>query len=332
MKDRSPRETPRFIAKSAAALFDDAAEREAFLRAVQRRSSGVTTAAWLSEVPAESPFRTSSGPTWLLPWMTVAADGERPGKCVEHEQGAFYCLDLSSTFACAAYSQVDASEGIIIDLCAAPGGKGIVAWRYFRPRMLIGNEVIRKRTAQLISNYRRCRIAPAVVTSLDPKVIAEAVKGIADLVIVDAPCSGQSLLAKGLVAPGAFHPTTVGMNSRRQRRILAHATELVAPGGALLYSTCTFAPEENEENLAWLLRTFPGFTAVSVASLARYQSHLTSTPCYRLWPHQGEGAGSFCALVIREGEREPRGFDHEGLPGVVWRGGEIFQENRAKPG
>ncbi len=297
--------TSRNVQKVATALFAEAADQERFLDALTRGYGKITAVAWLRGEPLLGLFRFGNRPTWLPSWIDVAADGERPGGLAAHNEGLFYCLDLSSAFACAALSEVRTSVSLIVDVCAAPGGKGIVARRYLSPSMLVGNEVIRKRTAQLISNYKRCCIDPALVTSCDPAVLGEGIPGSAGLVIVDAPCSGQSLVLKDHEAPGAFHPATISTNERRQRRILAHASTLVAPGGYMLYSTCTFSREENEDNLCWFLEKFPEFSAVPVASLQEHQSHLSAVPCYRLWPYQGQGAGAFCALLLRADTSTP---------------------------
>jgi hypothetical protein len=141
-------------------------------------------------------------------------------------------------------------------------------------------------------------------------VLARLVPAVADLVIVDAPCSGQSMLCSRGEAPGAFHPVTIAMNERRQRRILAQAAQLVADSGYLVYSTCTFAQAENEGNVEWLLDTFPDFTALTLETFQAYRSHLSDTACYRLWPQQGEGAGAFCAVLQRRAGAQARGGAH----------------------
>ncbi len=320
--------TSRNVQKVAAALFAQSADQERFLDALTQGDGRITAVAWLHGEPLQGLFRSGERPEWLPSWIEVAAEGERPGSLPAHNEGQFYCLDLSSAFACAALSELPPPVSVIVDVCAAPGGKGIVARRYLSPRMLVGNEVIRKRTAQLISNYKRCALDPALVTSCDPAVLGEVIPGSADVVIVDAPCSGQSLVLKDHEAPGAFHPATISMNERRQRRILAHASAVVAPGGYLLYSTCTFSREENEDNLRWFLEKFTEFSAVPVASLQKHQSHLSSVPCYRLWPYQGQGAGAFCAL-LRKAETSvlgvrltPENFDQ--YLHAIWRSPTLF--------
>jgi 16S rRNA C967 or C1407 C5-methylase (RsmB/RsmF family) len=298
----------RNIQKVADSLFSDAVERDAFLRAIQDGQRGITAVAWLTEQPKPGLYEVVSKPAWLPEWIDVVADDARPGKLPEHEAGAFYLLDLSSTFACAPLGEITDKLEVVVDVCAAPGGKGILARRYCNPDLVIGNEVIRKRTAQLISNYKRCSIDPAIVTSCDPAVLGNLLEQTADLVIVDAPCSGQSLVLKDLAAPGAFHPATISMNERRQRRILAHSGRVVAPGGYLLYATCTFSMEENEDNVEWFMKTFPEFSAVEVRSLSPFRSGHTEHFCYRLYPHQGVGAGAFCCLLRRAGSVGERGI------------------------
>lgn len=295
-------EPSRNILKVASALFSDQGEREVFLAALHEGQSSITAVAWLRSEPVSGLYETVEKPVWLPAWIDVAKDGERPGRSEYHERGDFYCLDLSSLFACAPLTLLPEHVPVVVDVCAAPGGKGIIARRYGQSALLIGNEVIRKRTAQLISNYKRCGIDPAIVTSVDPKLLGALLAEKAQLVVVDAPCSGQSLVLKDLAAPGAFHPATISMNERRQRRILAHSRAITLPGGYLLYSTCTFSPEENEDNIEWFVKTFPEFSTVEVPGLQSFQSTLTELNCYRLFPQHGFGAGAFCCLLRREGE------------------------------
>jgi 16S rRNA C967 or C1407 C5-methylase (RsmB/RsmF family) len=312
----------RNVEKVARAVFADEASREGFYRALELGDQGVSAVAWLRGAPKPGAIKVSQiRPTWLPDWIEVSADDFRPGKLAEHELGEFYLLDLSSTFALAPLASLTERISVLVDVCAAPGGKGIVASRYLSPDLVIANEVIRKRTAPLISNYTRCAIDPAIVSSCDPALLATLIPSAAQLVIVDAPCSGQSLMLKGMAAPGAFHPATINMNQRRQRRILANSSKLVAAGGYLLYATCTFSPEENEENVEWLTRSFPDFKTVSVPSLAGWRSWLSDLETYRLSPQDGFGAGAFVALLRREHQgAEGDGIELRGenVATIVW--------------
>ena len=151
-------------------------------------------------------------------------------------------------------------------------------------------------TGALISNLKRCRIYPAIVLWLDSEMLAKEIPQTAQAVLVDAPCTGQSLLAKGGKAPGCFHPVTINSNAKRQKRILANSAQLVAPNGYLAYMTCAYSPEENEQVAAWFLERFPHFQALKVPHLSLHQSHLTDLPCYRMFPQQRLGAGAFTIL------------------------------------
>lgn len=126
----------------------------------------------------------------------------------------------------------------------------------------------------------------------------------ANLVIVDAPCTGQSLLAKEDKAPGCFHHVTINSNANRQKRILANSAKIVAPQGYLAYMTCTYSTAENEQVSEWLLSKFPEFQPVTVPRLAKYRSHLTEIPCYRMWPQDKLGAGDFTVLFQNTSEGE----------------------------
>jgi 16S rRNA C967 or C1407 C5-methylase (RsmB/RsmF family) len=307
------------VEKVAQVLSEDRVWREEFLGALESGDRGLSAVAWTAgENPGGVYEVHSESPSWLPSWIDVAAKNARPGSLPEHDTGAFYILDLSSTFAVAPLGEIHHLGGLLVDVCAAPGGKGILARRYCQPEALIGNEVIRKRTAQLIANYKRCAIDPALVTSVDPKLLGRLLQAQAQVVVVDAPCSGQSLILKGLAAPGAFHPATIAMNERRQRRILAESSKVVRPGGYLLYATCTFSPEENEQNVEWFLKTFPDFAACEVSVLGAFRSHLSDHATYRLYPQQGFGAGAFCCLLRRcdEGEMSAA-IETLALPSVI---------------
>lgn len=197
-------------------------------------------------------------------------------------------------------------------MCAAPGGKSIFAWKLLQPELLISNEVIGKRLGMLISNLKRCQISPSIVVNRDPSIFVESIPFSSDLVIVDAPCTGQSLLAKGEKAPGCFHPSAINKSANRQKRIIANSAQIVAPQGYLSYMTCTYSTEENEEVCEWLLRKFPQFQAVEVNHLKDYQSHLSTIPCYRIFPQDGLGAGAFTVLFknISEGDRQNIDIDN----------------------
>jgi 16S rRNA C967 or C1407 C5-methylase (RsmB/RsmF family) len=183
--------------------------------------------------------------------------GERPGQHALHQAGAFYCLDFSSIFAASVLLTIEQPTPLVLDVCAAPGGKSIFAWKALQPDLIVSNEVIGKRLGMLISNLKRCQIQPGYVLNRDASILAQMLKQSMSLVIVDAPCSGQSLLAKREKAPGCFHQTVINKNANRQKRIIANSAGIVAPQGYLVYMTCTYSPEENEQVCTWFLERFP---------------------------------------------------------------------------
>jgi 16S rRNA C967 or C1407 C5-methylase (RsmB/RsmF family) len=271
--------------------------QQAFLDCLTHPTPGHAAILWCVTKPNPAPFALEP----VLPWQPEFVDRlspkQQPGKHPLHDQGAFYCLDFSSVFAISPLLILPPSVPLIVDMCAAPGGKSIFAWRALQPQRLICNEVIGKRTAALIANLKRCQVQKAVVTRRDTQILAQEMPQAAQVVLVDAPCSGQSLIAKGGKAPGCFHPVTINKNASRQKRILANSAQLVAKQGYLVYMTCTYSPEENEQVVAWFLERFPQFQAVPVPHLQDYQSHLTEISCYRLFPQQGFGAGAFTILL-----------------------------------
>lgn len=301
-------------------LFSDPSQQAQFVEALTHPQPFHPCIAWCRPRPEPIPFERVAPVTWQPPFVDRLAIAQRPGQHPWHRQGYFYCLDFSSVFAASVLLAIASPVHTVVDMCASPGGKSLLAWATLHPQQLLCNEVIGKRLGALISNLKRCQV-PAIALSLDSKILAEEIPQVADVVIVDAPCTGQSLLAKGDKAPGCFHPVTINKNANRQKRILANSAQLVAPQGYLAYMTCAYSTEENEGVIDWLLSRFPQFQPVAVPHLAAYQSHLTPLPCYRMFPQDRLGAGAFTALLQRRdtGDRHPISptfFDRPGLIGL----------------
>lgn len=291
--------------KLAAQLLPSETDQAAFLDALCQGYGSEQAIVVLKESAPLLTFPKLPAAPWQPDFVTRIQDSFRPGAHPLYDAGAYYVLDLSSVFAASPLSQIVEPPRRVLDMCSAPGGKAFLAYRTFRdtsPNMeLYCNEVIRKRTGMLISNLERCKVPNASVTTWDPAVWAGRHPEAFDLVLVDAPCSGQSLLAKGGEAEGCFHPKMVGMNASRQRRILANAAKCVAPGGHLLYMTCTFSQEENEKVIQWFLKGNSLFEAVSIKALDAFQSDRMEAPAYRLYPQMGWGAGAFTCLLKHSG-------------------------------
>ncbi len=301
------------LLKLSRRLYVNPDEQEEFINALIHPQSFNPSILWCQEKPGNLTFNVSPSLPWQPEFVDRLVIGEKPGQHPLHEQGYFYCLDFSSVFAASIFLSIPQPINLIFDMCAAPGGKSIFAWKVLQPQLLIANEVIGKRIGMLLSNLKRCHIQPAAVLCRDSSIIAEAMPKSSDLVIVDAPCSGQSLLAKGEKAPGCFHPTNINKNANRQKRIIANSAQIVAPQGYLAYMTCTYSPEENEQVCEWLLEKFPQFQLVEVKHLKNYQSHLTTMPCYRMFPQSKLGAGAFTALFRNMEEGDVNEVDQERL-------------------
>ncbi|HRQ90621.1 MAG TPA: RsmB/NOP family class I SAM-dependent RNA methyltransferase [Bacteroidia bacterium] len=301
-------EATNLMRRAAAVLFPDSSgEQAAFLDALLHPAPHGNAVLWtvprrpgaLETVPKEEL------PSWFPEAAELIAPGTKIGRTAAYEAGEVYPLDFSSVatgsaMLAAKSALPDAPR--VLDLCAAPGGKSLLASVLLGPALLLSNEVEGKRLGMLRHNLARCRVPHAFTQRLSPEEIASLAPEGFDLCLADAPCSGQSLLAKGTPNPGCFHPATVKGNARRQLRILESALRTVRPGGFVLYTTCTFDRRENEGVLEKLSTRTPGFGLVEVPHLAEYRSTLSDLPSYRVYPHRSPGAGGFAALLRKTGE------------------------------
>jgi 16S rRNA C967 or C1407 C5-methylase (RsmB/RsmF family) len=302
------------IERLAAKLFEDPLEQKLFVESVLDPKDLDSSYIWLRSDPP--PFkeleRFEGQPSF------VYRTNEKVTRDRLHDEGALYSLDYSSVFAGSIVLATPKNPSLILDACAAPGGKSIFAWRALSPERLFSNEVVIGRAKALISNLKRCQIKNVRVLHQAIEQLAIKIPESADLVLLDVPCSGQSLMTKGKQVPGTFSPHVINGNVKRQRRILAHASQTVAPSGYIAYMTCTFAPDENEKNIDWFLKKFPDFEAVKADHLANFQSHLTETPCYRIWPHRHQVAGAFTALLRNKKEDSSSSSDIDLLK-PIWQ-------------
>ena len=221
-----------------------------------------------------------------VPWTEdgVYIRAEKPGKSLFHAAGLFYVQEPSAM--CAA-PLLDVCPGErVLDLCAAPGGKsGQLAAAMRGEGILVLNEKIPARAAVLAENVERLGIRNAVVLCADPAALEGRFAGFFDKILVDAPCSGEGMFRKEEAALAEWSEANVRMCADRQRKILASAAKMLRAGGKLVYSTCTFSREEDEENAARLAGQ--GFRLL--------QEH-------KLWPHRVRGEGQYAALFLKEGE------------------------------
>ncbi len=235
---------------------------------------------------------------WLPPRVFVPADpGLKAGSVEDYHRGLYYPLDLSSCWESAALAMVPPPRRSL-DLCAAPGGKSMLMLARFPQAEHVANEVNAARRGILRQNLEQCGHPQVRVTGMRPDQWGRSGERF-ELLLVDAPCSGQSLLAKGMKNPGCLGSAMVNGNAKRQRGILLSVLDCVVPGGHILYSTCTYDPEENEKVMSYILRRHADWQAVELPALAPFRSPLADFACYRLMPAHGFGAGGFCCLLKR---------------------------------
>ena len=224
----------------------------------------------------------------------------RPGLHPYHEAGVYYLQEAS---AMSAVALLDPQPGeSICDLCAAPGGKTTqIAGRLAGEGFLLCNEINPKRAKILSRNIERMGVGNALVTNEHPARLAEKFAGLFDRVLIDAPCSGEGMFRKEEAAVTDWSQETVEMCARRQAEILDSGAELVRAGGRLVYSTCTFAPEENEQTVHKFLERHPEFSLEAVEAPWFTQA---GEGMFRLWPHKLLGEGHFAAVLRKSGDEE----------------------------
>lgn len=240
-----------------------------------------------------------------VPWCDCGywlVDSEvRPGGELSFAVADYYIQDAASLLPLRLLDLQP--EDQVCDLCASPGGKSTaIAERLGPDGVLIANEAIQSRLDVLRHNLARSGRANYATIRSDPERLALRCNELFNKILVDVPCSGQSLVGPGRHDDSAFRPKHVEHCALRARRILASAARMLAPGGLLVLSTCTFSIEENESQLDWLEREFPGvWEPIVVRELSRWQSPLRDG-CYRLWPHRDRCRGGFAAAVRKTAE------------------------------
>ena len=245
---------------------------------------------------SQLPFESRAIP-WFERGRWLADNSCRPGAFLNYAAGDYYIQDAGSMLALAL---CDVKPGQwVCDTCAAPGGKssGLLE-QLGSTGLVVSNEVIRSRLELLELTLARTGYANYMVTNNEVDELADRFDDAFDCVIVDAPCTGQSMVARGKQSLAAFSPKQIEHSAARQQRILRAAQQLVKPGGRLVYSTCTFAFAENEGMITWFRDTFPEWQPLSSPALTTWESP-AHAGCYRLWPHRDHCAGAFAAVLVR---------------------------------
>lgn len=243
---------------------------------------------------------------------------DRPGKHPHYHAGMYYIQEPS---AMVPVELLDVKPGQrVLDLCAAPGGKSTqIASKLQGQGILVSNDIATERTKVLAKNIELAGIRNAVIMNEHPSQIAKTFPQWFDRVLIDAPCSGEGMFRKNESMIEEWENFSVDRCSIMQREILDDVAKMVAPGGQIVYSTCTFSPEENEEQIARFLTRQPEFSVIQidenwgwahgnhrwisdeVADQLSQDQLLSIDGTIRLWPHRMKGEGHYVAVLKREG-------------------------------
>ena len=274
----------------------------------------------LEEFERIAPFHLKKVP-WISNGYFYNAE-DVPAKHPFYSAGLYY-LQEPSAMTPASRLKVQPGERVL-DLCAAPGGKATELGAALQGEgLLVANDINTARAKALLRNLELFGISNSFVTNEPPHVLAERFPEFFHKIMVDAPCSGEGMFRKDETAIKEWTPENVTLCAERQKSILAEAEKMLKPGGVLVYSTCTFAPAEDEEILLWFLRTYPDFHVedyhdilsldisdgnpdfISDEMKPLSDNEIQSIHgSLRLWPHKVRGEGHF-AVRLKKQDGEP---------------------------
>ena len=251
-----------------------------------------------------------------IPWIPNGFYYEREDDPARHPfyYAGLYYLQEPSAMTPASILPVMQGEHVL-DLCAAPGGKATaLGAKLAGEGLLVANDISASRAKALLKNLEIFGIRNSFVTNAYPAKLAEQFAGAFDKILVDAPCSGEGMFRKDLANARVWSLEKVKECAKTQHEIIRQAVSMLRPGGLLLYSTCTFSPEENEQTIASLLQEHPELQLVELPwyeGFAHGRPELADgnpelTKCVRIFPHRMAGEGHFLALLYkkREGEED----------------------------
>ncbi|MGI6777272.1 MAG: RsmF rRNA methyltransferase first C-terminal domain-containing protein [Acetivibrionales bacterium] len=248
-----------------------------------------------------------------IPWTKDGfyyRKGESPGRHPYYYAGIYYIQEPSAMFPAEVLAAIPGER--VLDLCAAPGGKTVqIAAGMKGQGILVANDISPNRVKALVKNIELYGIKNAVVTKDSPEALSKKFIGYFDRILVDAPCSGEGMFRKDQDAIKSWHRFKYNECAAMQEDILKYADIMLKPGGRLVYSTCTFSPEENELMISKFLKSHKDYRLKDIpkengiekgrASWAGNNKEIEKTA--RLWPHRLRGEGHFIALLEKAGER-----------------------------
>ena len=230
--------------------------------------------------------------------------GKVSGKSAEHVTGLVYSQEPTAQMV----AQIAApSKGMkVLDLAAAPGGKSTHLLSFLdNTGLLVSNEINSKRSKILVENIERFGARNVLVTNESAERLAQVFEGYFDLIVLDAPCSGEGMFRKQPDATQYWTPDYPVQCAQLQREILTAAMSMLAKDGRLVYSTCTWAPEENEDIVAWLLEEFP-LELIDIPKINGMTEGIGFPETVRMYPHRFKGEGQFAAHFRFTGENSSK--------------------------
>lgn len=244
------------------------------------------------------PFAMEQVP-WCNEGFYFSTQEDRPGKHPYYYAGLYYLQEPSAMLPVEA---LDVKPGDrVLDISAAPGGKSTqIAAKLQNQGILVSNDINPKRAIALVKNICLFGVKNSIVVNQKPEALENVFENYFNKILVDAPCSGEGLIKKDLNNYEADNDKYVAM----QKSILSSVQKMLKAGGELVYSTCTFSPEENEGVINWFINTYPEFEVVdiSIDGLANGQpswvnGHESLSKTKRAWPHKLRGEGHFLAKL-----------------------------------
>ncbi|MEE1113644.1 MAG: RsmB/NOP family class I SAM-dependent RNA methyltransferase [Eubacterium sp.] len=266
-----------------------------------------TTKITPEEFEANAPF-----PVKRIPWVPNGFFYDNDTYPAQHPWYAAGVYYLQEPSAMTPASRLPIEAGMrVLDMCAAPGGKATeLAARLHGTGVLVANDISNSRAKALLRNLELFGTPNAYVTNEIPNRLSQAFPAYFDRILVDAPCSGEGMFRKDEDVIGTWSPERVEYFAAQQRNILENAHAMLKADGYLLYSTCTFSPDEDEQMMAWFTTAFPD---MELCEIEPYEGFSEGRPdwanndpelakCVRIWPHKMDGEGHFLALLHKKAE------------------------------
>ena len=247
-----------------------------------------------------------------IPWIPDGyfyPEDVRPSKCAFYQAGLYYLQEPS---AMTPVSRLLPKPGeYVLDMCAAPGGKATALGAALKgDGLLVANDISTSRARALLRNIELFGISNSFVTSTAPKDLVPCFPEFFHKIILDAPCSGEGMFRKDEALAKDWSPAKSQELSLIQRELILQAADMLRPGGYLLYSTCTFAPQEDEGTVSYLLENRPDMELVEMPGYEGFSDGVPAwgkgqpqlTRCVRIFPHKMNGEGHFMALLHKPGQ------------------------------